>query len=86
MILSMFSDAENGSKIALIKLARHLAEWEFVMIDCQFHTDHLESMGGVRISYGEYKELLEKGFLEGKGLSRGYSSFKEMMEDIDADD
>lgn len=24
--------------------------------------------------------------LEGKGLSRGYSSFKEMMEDIDADD
>ena len=55
---SMFSDAENGSKIALIKLAELLAENDFLMIDCQFHTEHLESMGGVFISYAEYKALL----------------------------
>lgn len=58
---SMFSDAENGSKIALVSLAKLLAENEFSMIDCQFHTDHLESMGGVTISYKEYMELIEKG-------------------------
>ena len=56
---SMFSDKENGSKIALILLAKTLEEKGFVMIDCQFHTDHLESMGGERISWEEYSKLLE---------------------------
>ena len=58
---SMFSEMENGSKAALISLAQLLAENGYLMIDCQFHTDHLESMGGVRISYDEYLKLLEKG-------------------------
>lgn len=58
---SMFSDMENGSKIALILLAELLEENGFLMIDCQFHTPHLESMGGVRISYDEYKKLLKEG-------------------------
>ncbi len=58
---SMFSEMENGSKLALIMLCRLLEINEFVMIDCQFHTDHLEKMGGVRISWEEYKRLLDKG-------------------------
>ena len=57
---SMFSDMENGSKAALILLAKYLAERGGVMIDCQFRTDHLASMGGETISYGEYMELLRK--------------------------
>lgn len=55
---SMFSDMENGSKIALILFARLLEQYNFVMIDCQFHTNHLESMGGERISLEEYRKLL----------------------------
>ena len=31
------------------------------MIDCQFRTDHLASMGGVAIPYEEYMELLRAG-------------------------
>ncbi len=31
------------------------------MIDCQFHTEHLESMGGITISWSEYRELLAMG-------------------------
>lgn len=58
---SMFSLMENGSKIALIELAELLEDNDFVMIDCQFHTDHLESMGGVTISWDEYKHLLVEG-------------------------
>ncbi len=58
---SMYSDMENGSKVALIGLSQLLAENGYLMIDCQFHTDHLESMGGERISYKEYKEILELG-------------------------
>lgn len=56
---SMFSLMENGSKVALILFARKLEEEGFAMIDCQFHTDHLESMGGERITYEEYKEILD---------------------------
>lgn len=58
---SMFSDMENGSKIALILLAEVLEDQGFLMIDCQFHTPHLESMGGVHISYDEYRQLLKEG-------------------------
>lgn len=58
---SMFSDLENGSKIALILLARLLEKEGFVMIDCQFHTNHLESMGGEAITWEEYNALLKEG-------------------------
>lgn len=58
---SMFSDKENGSKLALVGLASLLADNDFVFIDCQFHTNHLESMGGERISYKEYMNLIEAG-------------------------
>ena len=43
------------------QLAELLEENGFLMIDCQFHTPHLESMGGVHISYDEYKQLLKEG-------------------------
>lgn len=55
---SMYSDHENGSKLALVMLARRLEAQGFNMIDCQFHTDFLESMGGEYISYTEYMELI----------------------------
>lgn len=58
---SMFTDKENGSKVALILLSQFLQEHQFVMIDCQFHTDHLQSMGGEPITWQEYKFLLEEG-------------------------
>ena len=58
---SMFSDKENDSKIALILLAELLEQNDFTMIDCQFHTDHLESMGGEYVSWEEYRKLLDIG-------------------------
>ncbi len=58
---SMFSEKENGSKIALILFAELLEDNDFVMIDCQFHTNHLESMGGEKISWKEYEMLLNEG-------------------------
>ncbi len=51
---SMYSDHENGSKLALVLLAGILQKHDFKMIDCQFHTDFLESMGGEYITYEEY--------------------------------
>ena len=56
----MFSKTANASKLALIYLAKCLEKMHFEWIDCQFHTDHLESMGGRYISYEEYMEKLTK--------------------------
>ena len=58
---SMFSEKENGSKTALIAFARLLEQQGFLFIDCQFHTEHLESMGGRYISWEEYDRLLQDG-------------------------
>lgn len=58
---SMYTDLENGSKLALVMLAKILEENGFAMIDCQFHTEHLESMGGERVGYEEYMGLIKKG-------------------------
>lgn len=58
---SMFSEKENGSKAALVLFARLLEQHQFLFIDCQFHTEHLESMGGRFISWEEYEGMLREG-------------------------
>ena len=59
---SMFSLAPNGSKLALIHLAEFFRDHGGTLIDCQFETPHLRSMGGRFISYGEYMRLLKTSF------------------------
>ncbi len=56
---SMFSRRTDASKMALAHLvARALAQgWE--LIDCQFHTQHLASLGAREISRAEFLTLLE---------------------------
>jgi len=58
---SMFSKVPNASKLALIYLCETLAREGFVFVDCQFHTEHLEKMGGRYISWAMYKRLLKMG-------------------------
>ncbi|MCL2703319.1 MAG: leucyl/phenylalanyl-tRNA--protein transferase [Defluviitaleaceae bacterium] len=58
---SMFSKTANASKLALISLCQKLSDEGFLFIDCQFHTAHLEKMGGRHISWATYKHLLKKG-------------------------
>lgn len=57
---SMFSIIPSGSKLALIGLAQFLEEHGGHMIDCQFETPHLKSMGGRHIPYDEYLEILHR--------------------------
>lgn len=63
---SMFSEKENGSKTALIAFAQLLEKNDFLFIDCQFHTEHLESMGGRYLSWEEYDRMLAEG--TGRGI------------------
>ena len=57
---SMFSLVPSASKLALIGLARTMAEKGGRMIDCQLETPHLKSMGGRHISYDEYMKILSE--------------------------
>lgn len=57
---SMFSLAPSASKLALIHLAKLMQEHGGLMIDCQFETPHLKSMGGRFIAYKEYMKILQK--------------------------
>ncbi|RCX17491.1 leucyl/phenylalanyl-tRNA--protein transferase [Anaerobacterium chartisolvens] len=56
---SMFSLMDNASKTALIMLAQKLMERDFVMIDSQVYTKHLESMGAVNVPRREFLRLLQ---------------------------
>ena len=47
---SMFFKASNASKVAFACLVAHLQSWQFSLIDCQSHTEHLEKLGAVPIS------------------------------------
>ena len=60
---SMFSKVSNSSKIALITLADKLQQEDFILIDCQMHTTHLESMGGKLVEWNEFQELLHRGII-----------------------
>lgn len=55
---SMFSLVPSASKLALIHLARMLEILGGNIIDCQFETPHLRSMGGRFIPYEEYISII----------------------------
>ncbi len=55
---SMFSLVPSASKLALIFLADFFAAHGGRLIDCQFETPHLRSMGGRFISYDEYMRII----------------------------
>ena len=57
---SMFSLVPNASKLALIFLARTFGALGGKLIDCQFETPHLKTMGGRFISYEEYIRIIRE--------------------------
>lgn len=51
---SMFSRRSDASKIALYHLCLRLQAWGFNLIDCQVHSDHLQSLGTTMIARREF--------------------------------
>jgi len=58
---SMFSIMDNASKAALIKLAEKVHEKDFLLIDCQVYTKHLNSMGAENITRADFINFLVDG-------------------------
>ena len=57
---SMFSQARDGSKIALAWLVARLKAGGFTLLDTQFTTAHLESLGARSVPRAHYHELLDR--------------------------
>ena len=53
---SMFSQADDASKVALAWLVAALRAADYQLLDCQFMTSHLESLGAIEIPQAEYLE------------------------------
>jgi len=63
---SMFHRARDASKVALVHLAARLRHGRYKLLDTQFITDHLASLGAVELSRREYHRLLESA-MKGNG-------------------
>jgi leucyl/phenylalanyl-tRNA--protein transferase len=60
MAESMFHRETDASKVALAGLVARLRERGFTLLDVQYVTPHLESLGAVEITRREYERRLER--------------------------
>jgi leucyl/phenylalanyl-tRNA--protein transferase len=57
---SMFHRARDASKVALVHLVARLIAGGFELLDTQYVTDHLRSLGAVEIPRRRYRTLLDR--------------------------
>ncbi|MFZ4768740.1 MAG: leucyl/phenylalanyl-tRNA--protein transferase [Ferruginibacter sp.] len=57
---SMFSTQSNASKFAFINYVQLLQKENVQLIDCQLHTNHLESLGARMITRASFKKYVEE--------------------------
>ncbi len=67
---SMFSRTRDASKVALAWLVARLRVGNYRLLDCQFITDHLATLGAVEIDRKDYVGLLDAAL----GVSAGAPS------------
>ena len=75
---SMFSRATDASKVALAWLVARLKTGNFTLLDCQFMTDHLASLGAISVPRETYVALLSAAL--GRGASVGVSATGALVE------
>jgi leucyl/phenylalanyl-tRNA--protein transferase len=68
---SMFSRRTDGSKVALAWLVARLKAGNFMLLDCQFMTAHLQSLGAISIPRETYVALLSAALGGGAGAVTG---------------
>ena len=69
---SMFSRTTDASKVALAWLVARLKVGNFTLLDCQFMTEHLASLGAITVSRETYVALLATAL--GGGAAAGVAS------------
>ncbi|MBN8818033.1 MAG: leucyl/phenylalanyl-tRNA--protein transferase [Sphingomonas sp.] len=72
---SMFSRMTDASKVAIAWLVARLRVGGFTLLDCQFMTSHLASLGAIEVSAERYSGLLGDALAEGEGDGAGAGVF-----------
>jgi leucyl/phenylalanyl-tRNA--protein transferase len=57
---SMFHTKTDASKVAFVSLVEQLKIWQYQLIDCQLHTNHLASLGAEDIDRRTFIRLLNQ--------------------------
>ena len=57
---SMFTRRTDASKLAFVHLIEQLKRWNFELVDCQVHTEHLASLGAEDIPRERFLEQLDQ--------------------------
>lgn len=84
---SMFSRMTDASKVALAWLVARLKFGHFTLLDCQFITPHLESLGAITVSRDAYVGLLTSALSSGGGgavVGAGAASLPDGVSPIDS--
>src|SRR6476660_1704364 len=75
---SMFSRTRDASKVALAWLVARLKVGNFTLLDCQFMTEHLASLGAITVPRETYVALLSAAL--GGGAAVGGSAAGALVE------
>ncbi|MES2337239.1 MAG: leucyl/phenylalanyl-tRNA--protein transferase [Pseudomonadota bacterium] len=89
---SMVSRVADASKVAIAALVARLRVGGFTLLDCQFQTDHLASLGAIELSRDAYSALLGSalgdsvaGLLSGAAVVDGaFDAFDALLAGADA--
>ncbi|WP_076073205.1 leucyl/phenylalanyl-tRNA--protein transferase [Sphingomonas montana] len=73
---SMFSRRRDASKVALAHLVARLRVGGYRLLDCQFITDHLASLGAIEIARAAYVSLLDGALGVGSTGGRVVGDFR----------
>jgi leucyl/phenylalanyl-tRNA---protein transferase len=83
---SMFSRADNASKVALAWLVALMRRGGYRLLDCQFMTEHLASLGAVEIGQDTYVTLLSAASGVGEGEGEGAAApLPELLEALESE-
>lgn len=70
---SMFHLRPDASKVALVHLAKRLAQMGFPLVDCQIHNPHLRRMGARLVPRASFHEVVRR-LVRGKRLVGSWAS------------
>lgn len=77
----MFSDVSNTSKYAFILACNFMHELSIEVIDCQMHSEHLESLGAIPVRRDWFLNYLKWNGFEVSGLMGSWEErFRVFME------
>jgi len=57
---SMFHTYTDASKVVFVNLVEQLKVWDYQVIDCQVHSEHLASLGAINCERSQFIDLLNQ--------------------------